>query len=184
MPSKLVVLIAVLMQVSRNVDQLANVKYQHADCVGSVPSTQEALPRWTATDKRCRRNEVDRGSCVDAAILRLISMTSAMACSPQTPDVSMATGTKSTPEMISAYFCFFFASAAAAAKPACVLLAWMCDIAYVSGQVTSQARHRPLLHGTCVTPSGRLPLLVHSECGSRVANVSALINARHSRSLT
>ena len=122
------------------------------------------------------------GSCVDAAILPLISMTSSMACSLQTPDVSMATGTKSTPEMISAYFCFFFASAAAA-KPACVLLAWMCDIAYVSGQVTSQARHRPLLHGTCVTPSGRLPLLVHSECDSRVASVSALMNARHSRSL-
>ena len=117
---------------------------------GKCPQHTEALPRWTATDKRCRRNVVDRGSCVDAAILRPISITSSMACSPQTPDVSMATGTKSTPEMISAYFCFFFASAAAAAKPACVLLAWMCDVAYVSGQVTSQARHRPLLHGTCV----------------------------------
>ena len=106
------------------------------------------------------------------------------ACSPQTPDVSIATGKKSTPAIMSAYFCIFFVSAVAAADPACVLLDCKCDTANVSGQVASQARQRHLLHGTCVTPSGRFPLLLHSESGSRVASVPVLMKARQSRSLT
>ena len=115
---------------------------------------------------------------------RPTSLTRSSACSPQTPDVSMANGTKSTPAMMSAYFCDFLTSAAAAAEPAWMLLAWTYDAAYVLGQVASQARDRPLFQGTCVTPSGRFPPLVHNECGSRVASVSVLMNARHSRSLT
>ena len=150
----------------------------------SVPSTQEALPRCTATGIRWRRKAVDRSSCVIAAMRRPTSLTRSSACSPQTPDVSMANGTKSTPAMMSAYFCDFLTSAAAAAEPAWMLLAWTYDAAYVLGQVASQARDRPLFQGTCVTPSGRFPPLVHNECGSRVASVSVLMNARHSKSLT
>jgi len=45
----------------------------------------------------------------------------------------------------------------------------------VSGQVASHARQRPRDQGTCVTQSGRLPLPVHSECGSRVASVPIII---------
>jgi hypothetical protein len=51
--------------------------------------------------------------------------------------------------MMSAYFCDFLTSAAAAAEPAWMLLAWTYDAAYVSGQVASQARDRPLFQGTC-----------------------------------
>jgi len=38
----------------------------------SVPRTQVALPRWTAIDRRCRRNEVARLSYVMAVIRRPI----------------------------------------------------------------------------------------------------------------
>ena len=149
----------------------------------SVSSTQLALPRCTATDSCWRRNMVERGSCVTAGMRRPRFCIRPSACSPQTPDVSTATGTKSTPEIMSAYLATFRDSAAAA-EPACTLLARRWDAAYVSGQVASHAKHRPLDQGTIVTPSGRLPLLVHSGCGSRVADVPALMNARLSKSLS
>jgi len=38
--------------------------------------------------------------------------------------------------------------------------------------------------GIWVTPSDRLPLLVHRPCGSQVANVPKLINTRHSKSFS
>jgi hypothetical protein len=46
-----------------------------------------------------------------------------MACTPHVPDVSIATGMKSTPVVMSAYLSSFDASAADAAEPARVLLA-------------------------------------------------------------
>ena len=95
----------------------------------------------------------------DAAMRRPTSLTRPSACSPQTPDISMANGTKSTPATMSEYFCVFLTSAAAAAEPAWMLLAWTYDVAYVLEQVSSQARDQPLFHGTCVTPSGRFPPL-------------------------
>ena len=122
---------------------------------------QLALPRCTATDSLWRRNVVDRGSNVTAAIRRPSSVTNSSACSPQTPDVSMATGTKSMPVMTSAYFCCFFLSAAVAAEPACVLLECTWDNANVSWQVASHARHRSTFFpwNQYVTPSGRFPPL-------------------------
>ena len=102
-----------------------------------------------------------------------------MACSPQVPDVSIATGVKSTPAVMSAYFCDFAASAAAAADPARLLFIRACDSAKVFGQVASHARQRPRDQGTCVTPSGRLPLPVHRDCGSRVASVPDFMKAHY-----
>jgi len=64
------------------------------------------------------------------------------------------------------------------------LLSWVYDCTNVLMHVASHARHRPLFHGTCVTPSGRFPPLVHNECSSRVAKVPVLVKARHSRSLS
>jgi len=77
-----------------------------------------------------------------------------------------------------AYLAILLSSAAdAAPHAASVLLSWMYDCANVLGHVASHARHRPLFHGTCVTPSG-LPL-VHNEYGLRVAKVPVLVKARH-----
>ena len=149
-----------------------------------VSKIHAAFPRWTATDKRRRRNVVERGSLLTSAIRRPTSVTKTSACSPHTPDVSMTKGTKSTPAMMSAYLAFLLSSAADAADPASVLLAWTYETAKVLGHVASHARQRPLFHGTCVTPSGRFPPLVHNECGSRVAKVPVLMKARHSRSLS
>ena len=149
----------------------------------SVPRTQYAFPRCTATEMRWRRKAVERGSWVTAAIRRPISLMRSRACLPHTPDVSIATGTKSTLGMMSLYFWIFFISAVAAAEPASLLHAVTWLNANVSGHVASQARHRPRRHGSCVTPSGLLPIPVQRPCGSLVAWVPELANARHSRSL-
>jgi len=125
---------------------------------------QEALPRWTATASRWRKNDVDRGSWLTSESRRPISETSSMACWPQTPDDSMATGMKSTLVLMSWYLWSFFSSASVAAEPAFLLLASTYDCAYVLGQVASQARQRPLFHGTWVAPSGFLSLRPQSEC--------------------
>ena len=111
----------------------------------NVPKMQQALPRCTATEMRWRRYIVERGSWVSWAMRRPMAVIRASACSPHTPVVSIATGVKSTLLIMSAYFWVLLASAVAAAEPACVLLDWTCDCANVSGQVASQARHRPLL---------------------------------------
>jgi len=50
-----------------------------------------------------------------------------------------------------------------AAEPACTLLSWIADWAYVSGQVAFYARQRPRFHGTSVTPSGRFLPVIHRE---------------------
>jgi len=109
------------------------------------------------------------GTTDTVAIRRPISMTRWKACSPQVPDVLIAKGKISTPVVKSEYFCDIIASIVAAAEPARVLLARSWDTTNVSGKVASDARQRSGDQGTCVTPSGRLPLLLHSECGSRVA---------------
>jgi len=149
----LFILLFVIIAVSSN---LSDRWVQAPKC----PVTKKALPHWIATEKCWRRNAIERGSWVMIAI-----------------------GMKSTPVVMSAYFCDFIASAVAAAEPARVLLARTWDTANVFEQVASHARQRPLDQGTCVALSGRLPLPVHSECGSRVASVPDLMNARQSTSL-
>ena len=55
---------------------------------GEVPLTAAALPLWTATAIPCIKKS---GSLASALILQIISL---MASGRNTPDVSMATGTK------------------------------------------------------------------------------------------
>jgi len=89
----------------------------------NVPIMQEALPRWTATASRWRKNDFDHGYWLTSESRSPISETSSMACWPQTPGDSMATGMKSTPAEMSWYFWSFFSSAPVAAEPAFLPLA-------------------------------------------------------------
>ena len=53
------------------------------------------------------------------------------------------------------------------------------DDASVSITVTSHVTHFPVLHGNCVTPSGRLPSVLSRPDGSFTAGMFAVDNARH-----
>ena len=63
-----------------------------------------------------------------------------------------------------------------AAAPACMAVSCMCESAYVSGTVTSQAKGLPLAQGIKVAPSGRLPSCM-SPTGSLTAGISARFTA-------
>ena len=60
-------------------------------------------------------------------------------------------------EVVSEYLVVLIAAARLAAAPASVDVEMMCDSAYVSGTVNSQASGFPLAHGIMVTLFGRLP---------------------------
>ena len=79
--------------------------------------------RASLTQKRCR-------PWFMADFRNPISETRSIACWPHTPDVSMWTGMKSTPEQMPWYFCCFFSSDAVAAEPAHLLLACTYDCIY------------------------------------------------------
>jgi len=130
------------------------------------------------------KNAVDRGSWVTVASRRPISMTRWKACSPRFPMSRSQNGWNRRQ-----LWC-----QRTSAIPSLLLLLPLNQHVYcwperetlrtcLHGQVASHARQRPRDQGTCVTPSGRLQLPVHSECGSRVASVPDLINARQSTSL-
>ena len=138
---------------------------------------QAALLLCIATEIRCRRNWVDPGSAFTTDTRRPSSLIKFDPSSPQTPVVSIATGTKSMLLGRSAYLLCLFSSAEAAAAPTVRQVALIWDWAYVSGQVASQARHLPFFHGTDVTPTGRFPLCVMRPVGSRVERTPAEINA-------
>ena len=127
---------------------------------------------------------MDRGSRLSAAVLLPNSLTSDQPSGPQVPDVSIATGVKSTV----ARAVRIFARALFQQLPLLSLLPRCLpgdDKAQTSlGHAASQAMHRPRSHGTAVTPSGRFSLATHNPCGSRVARQPAPINARSRRSLT
>ena len=73
-------------------------------------------------------------------------------------------------------------AAVSAAAPGVWDVAATYDDASVSVTVTSHVTHFPVLHGNCATPSGRLPSVLSRPDGSFTAGMSALDNARHSRS--
>jgi len=77
--SKLLLLLLLLLSVQISVTTESKCR--------NVPVTQKALPRWIATERRWRRNAVERGSWVTVASRWPISMTKWNACSPQVPDV-------------------------------------------------------------------------------------------------
>ena len=72
------------------------------------------------------------------------------------------------------YFLVFETTDLSAACPAFVAVVGRCDCAYVSGIVTSHARHLPCFHGISVTSSGRLLSLRSRPGGSFSACIFAL----------
>jgi len=85
------------------------------------PRHAEGVAALNCHGKTLTRNAVERGSWVTVASRRPISMMRWKACSTQVPDVSIAREIKSTPVVMSAYFCDFIASAVAATEPVRVL---------------------------------------------------------------
>ena len=65
-----------------------------------------------------------------------------------------------------AYLVLLLAAALSAAAPAVVDVVSTCDVAIVSGTVTSHVRHLPYDPGRSVTPSGRFPSLLVKPSGS------------------
>ena len=82
------------------------------------------------------------------------------------------------------YFVFLFAAALLAAAPAIVDVASTCDVAIVSGTVTSPVRHLPCDQGISATPSGRFPSLLVKQIGSFDAGILARHKLRQMMSLS
>ena len=84
----------------------------------------------------------------------------------------MRVESESSPESLGSVV-FLFAAALSAAASAIVDVASTCDVAIVSGTVTSHVRHLPCDQGISVTPSGRLPSLLVKPSGSFDAGILA-----------
>ena len=83
----------------------------------------------------------------DALDMRLpIFLTKSNPSELYTPLVSIARGTNSCVCDRAAYFCFLSVAACSAAAPGRQKVDAMCEVANVSGTVTSHVRHRPLAH--------------------------------------
>ena len=82
------------------------------------------------------------------------------------------------------YLAHLLIAARSAAAPACMAVSCMCESAYVSGTVTSQAKDLPLTQGIQVPPSGRLASCMSStgSLGSLTAGISARFTALQIRS--
>ena len=145
-----------------------NGQNSHNSHTGRVPSTAAIFPHWIATAALCIKKWKERG-------LNLVcwpsSLKNVMASEPNTPDVSMAMGTKWWLVIREEYFCFFLRSASSATAPASLVASVMWDGANVSGHVASHTRTRPPFHGTIVAPSGCLPSDHEMPVGSRCAGI-------------
>ena len=100
-----------------------------------------------------------------------------------TPLASIARGTNSCVCDRAAYFCFFGVAACSAAAPGRYKVDALCEVANVSGTVTSHVRHCPLAHGSNTKSSGRFPSDRRRPVGSLVDLTPAVFNARHIVSL-
>ena len=110
-----------------------------------------------------------------------ISCTSSIALSFREPPVSMETGKKMCEFSKVLYLAHLLITARSAAAPACMAVSCMCESAYVSGTITSQAKGLPLSQGIKVASSGRLPSCM-SPKGSLTAGISARFTALQIRS--
>ena len=150
---------------------------------GNVLLKETPFPRWIAMEILWKRYVVSRGSSVTRVVRLPISWMISDACVFQTPDVSMAIGTKMCVWLRSAYLMHFCVAAWSAAAPANVDVWSIWESAKVSGIVTSQASGFPLAQGICVTPSGLLPSVVTNPRGSFEAGTCARLMARQMMSL-
>ena len=76
-----------------------------------------------------------------------------------------------------AYFVVLFAADFSAAAQAETDVDGICDAAYVSGTVTSNASDFPRVHGTRVAPSGCVPSARNSPTGSLFAGICVFLTA-------
>ena len=97
-----------------------------------------------------------------------ISCTSSIALSFHEPPISMETGKKMCEFSKVLYLAHLLIAARSAVAPACMAVSCMCEYAYVSGTVKSQAKGLHLAQGIKVAPSGRLPTCM-SPTGSLTA---------------
>src|SRR5271163_4626959 len=131
-----------------------------------------------AIDSRCFRKNVSLTS-PDTSDKRLPnSPMKSIACSPQAPNVSKASGTNICVTAMALYLDVFRVSAIAEALPLNLAEPDMFVGASVSGDVTSHVRHRPRDQGTIVTPSGRLPSDLLSPPGSFIDEIWARFKER------
>ena len=131
-----------------------------------LPSTEAALPLWTATKRRCSRKVADLASPVDNLMPwpNLMqwpnSFRNGLDLGPMTPDVSKAIGTKKWLGIRLPYEVSFLSSAKAATATALLVALEMYEGAKVSVQVASQTRvcyssktrqryHRAISHLLC-----------------------------------
>ena len=105
-----------------------------------VPNTAAALPLCMATAILCFKWWCDWGFPVFACKRDPSSLINERAPCPNTPDVSIATGTKWWLTSSSAYFALFLSSAWLAMAPASLVASITWDAANVSGHVVSQTR--------------------------------------------
>ena len=108
------------------------------------------ISHWIATATLCIRKWKERGSPNSNLVRWPNSLKKMMASEPNTPDVSMAMGTKWWLVIREEYFCFFLRSASWATAPASLVASVMWDGANVSRYVASHTRTRPPFHGTIV----------------------------------
>ena len=125
--------------------------------IPALPSTDAAFPLCTATERRCSRWWCESSSPDTCRRRPLSSLRNDALSGPDTPVVSMATGTKRWVRGRLEYLVLLRCSAAAATPPASPVASARYDGAKVSGQVASHNRSLPLFHGTTVIPSGRFP---------------------------
>ena len=79
----------------------------------------------------------------------------------------------------SSYLAILLAAAWFATAHASVAVSPMCDSAYVSGTVTSQANGLPLDHGINLLPSGRFQCCTIKFVGSSVIEIYTRFTALH-----
>ena len=119
--------------------------------VGNVPKNETIFPLCKAKDRRWNKKDVSLESSV---VMRFpISCTSSIALSFHEPPVSVEMRKKMCEFSKVLYLAHLLIAARSAAAPACMAVSCMCESAYVSGIVTSQAKGLPLAQGIKIAPS-------------------------------
>ena len=137
-----------------------------------------AFPFWTAIFKRCFNQMFSRLSPVFSDILFPISWTMFLVEGPNTPEVSIATGSNLNLLTSSGYLFRFIFSAFAAAWPTSIADAFIVLSPKVLTHVASHHSAFPWLKGKIVIPSVRFPLPRFRPTGSSTGGTPADFSAR------
>ena len=139
---------------------------------------ERAFPFRTAMLRRCFSHDVSLLSCDFSVILFPISLTMTVVEGPNTPDVSMATGSNLNLLTMLGYFDLLALSALAAAEPALMADSITELSLYVLTHVASQQRDFPMLKGKVVIPSGLFESPRSRPIGSKRVGIPADLRAR------